>query len=229
MKKSVLLAALKLSVLLLLVSTLVYLNAENVKPEADVEYIELRHGGKVPLIEDPCIHDTTAKQEAEALVTKYQTKKWNLSSIVAEAKIEIAEINAKKLDHVEHLATIIERSSYLWACKNGYKIRNTRSLGQYYFKKDDKTNMVISVGVKAEGYLPFQGLRKGSASLALDERGQAMETHYLHVVISDANPKPNEKFSKELDGEAQTIINQIVEYSYVWGLEYYSTIVEKAK
>ena len=228
MKKNILLYALKLGVFLLIGGSLICLHADNAKSEAKVEYIEQADGEKVPAVEDPCTHGT-AKEEAEEFVAKYIEKKWNLTSVITEAKEVISEIKAKHFNDIGHLSTIIERSLYLWACKNEYKIHNTRSLGFYFFKKDIKANKGVFIGTKADGYLPSEGIRKGSASLALDKRGRMGDTYYLQVVITKINPQPNEKYSTELNDEAKEILDKIVDYSYIWGLEYFNTLIEKAK
>lgn len=177
-------------------------------------------------IEDPCQLKGTAKEEAAKYVKEYK----NTARDVSEWEATIKEINVKKINDINKLSTIIELSLYNWACQNGYQLQNTQSLGSHYVKKNSKTNQGIFIGIKADGYLSFQGMRKGRASLALDVRGRSMETYYLQVVISKLNPDPNEKYGTGLDDAAQKILNNIVDFSYDWGLEYYSSmIIEQAK
>jgi hypothetical protein len=203
MKKKVLPYALKLVFVLLIGGSLLYLYAAAPTAEEKKQFIEIEEEigdgemvtKKIPAIEDPCVLKGSAKEEA------------------------------KKFDDIEHLSTIIELSLYNWACKNEYKLHNTRSQGIYFFKKDKGQG--IFIGIKADGYLPTEGVRKGNASLALDKRGRMGDTYYLQVVITKLNPEPNEKYGTELNEEAKKILNEIVNFSYTWGLDYYNTLIEE--
>ena len=231
MKKKVLPYALKLIFVLLIGGSLLYLYAAAPTAEEKKQFIEIEEEigdgemvtKKIPAVEDPCVLKGSAKEEAKKFVIQYRIKPKSYQ--YQEAKSIIKEINAKKFDEIEHLSTIIELSLYNWACGKEYKLHNTRSQGIYFFKKDKGQG--IFIGIKADGYLPTEGVRKGNASLALDKRGRMGDTYYLQVVITKLNPEPNEKYGTELNEEAKKILNEIVNFSYTWGLDYYNTLIEE--
>jgi len=226
MNKKTFFISLKIVFVLFFASGSFYFCVENVESaEAKVEYIEYDDGSKLPVIQDPCQLKGTAKEEAVKYVKGYT----NIGNEVNNGKTTIEEIKAKKFDDLNHLSTIIDLSLYNWACQNGYKLSNTQSLGPYFFKKDLKINQGIFIGIKADGYLSSHGVRKGNASLALDERGPYGDTYYLQVIITKLNPEPNEKIETGLNDAAQKILNTVVDFSYQWGLEYYSEMIEQAK
>jgi len=225
MNKKTFFISLKIVFVIFLASSSFYFCVENVESaEAGVEYIEDSNGNKVPVIQDPCQLKGTPKEEAVKYVKQYKY----IENEVDKGKATIKEIKAKKFDDINHLSTIIELSLYNWACQNGYKLSNTRSLGIYFLKKDLKTNQGIFIGIMADGYLPSHGVRKGNASLALDKRGRYGDTYYLQVIITKLNPEPNEKIGTGLNDAAQEILNKVVDFSYQWGLVYYTAIIEQA-
>ena len=217
---------LKIVFIFIFMSGLFYLGVENLEStEEGVEYIEYDDGSRVPVIQDPCQLKGTAKEEAIKYVNEYT----HIENEVNNGIAIIEEIKAKKFDDLDHLSTIIELSLYNWSCQNGYKLHNNQSSGPYFFKEDTEENQGIYIGIEADGYLPSKGLRKGNASLALDARGRFGDTYYLQIIITKLNPQPNEQISTELNNEAEMILNNVVDFSYKWGVEYYTEMIEKSK
>lgn len=227
MKGKFLSTALKLCVIMVLCGFGMNLYAENAKPAEAVEYIDLGDDDKILKYENPC-DKKSATVRGEEFIGRYIEKKWNTASVVSDAEQVVAEIKAKKFEDIGHLASILDMSLFDWACKNGFTIRNTER-GFYFFKKNEKENSGIFIGIRPDGYLHSEGVRQGRADLALDIRGRTMETYYLQVIISKLKHDPNEKHSKISDEAAQKILNSIIEHAYVWGMEYYGVIIAKGK
>ena len=231
MKKKFFWFSVKVILVLFLAGSLLYVYATELTPEDKKQFIEVDKPGepgetisvKERAIEDPCTVGANAKEEAIKYVKQYKIKPESYP--YKEAKTILSEIKAKKFDDMGHLATIIELSLYNWACKNEYKFHKTKKWVGYFYKKD--AGQGIFVSMRTEGYYVKEGLTKGIAKLPLDMRGPMGERYCLYVVITKLNPKPNEKSGNELNESAKKILNEIVNFSYSWGLDYYTTIIEQ--
>ena len=54
------------------------------------------------------------------------------------------------------------------------------------------------------------------------------DTYYLYILITKLNPEPNEKSGNELNENAKKILNEILNFSYSWGMDYYTTVIKEA-
>ncbi|MBN1327498.1 MAG: hypothetical protein JW996_06080 [Candidatus Cloacimonetes bacterium] len=196
----------------------------SVEEEADIQYIESDDGNRIPVVQDPCQMKGSAHEEAEKYIKEYSY----LQNEIDNGKIAIEGINAGELEDKDILSRIIELSLYNWACDNGYELHNTKSLGHYFCREIQENNQGFYIGIMMDGYLPSQGIRKGSANLDLDVRGRFMETYYLQVVITKLNPEPNESSGTEMNEEAQKILNEVVDFAYKWGFNYYTELIRLA-
>jgi len=175
-------------------------------------------------IEDPCDLRGTAKEDAAELVKNYKY----LDNEIRDGKEVIESINSGEFTNMKLLGHIIGLSLYNWSCDNGFLKRNIQT-GFYYFRKDTETGQGIFLGIRGGEYLPYEGLRKGIASFDLYESGPYMELYSLMVAITDLNADHYGQSSNELDGEAQKIIEEIIDYSYKWGMEYYTELIKLAE
>ncbi|MCD6532513.1 MAG: hypothetical protein J7L25_00330 [Deltaproteobacteria bacterium] len=218
----------------LLAVTFSCLYAENVKATSEkMEYIEIEEETvdgmvtkKIPAVEAPCELKGNAKEEANKYVEMGKKNNWNFTNKISKAKTIIKEINAKKFDDLGHLSTMVELSLYNWACKNEYKLHNTNNQGIYFFKKDKSQGIFIGLG--SDGALRKEGVGKGYANLETERFDRWNNPISFQVVITKLPYDPNEKSSNELHGEAQEILDDIVNFSYEWGLNYYTTFIDEA-
>lgn len=209
---------------------LAYLKAEDTEMEY-IEYYEESSDGemiitRIPKVEDPCQLRGTAKEDAAEFVDNYYSY---LDGEINDGKEVIESINSGNFTNMKLLGHIIGLSLYKWSCENGFLKRNTQNSGFYFFKKDTETGKGIFLGIRGGEYLPYEGVRKGIASLNLYETGPYMDMYSLMVAITELNADPNEKPGSELDGEAQKMIEEIVEFSHNWALEYYTEIMDLAE
>jgi len=224
--------AVVLIVLLALTFTCVY--AQNVQvTSGEMEYIEVEEETvdgmvtkKIPAIEDPCKLKGNAEEEAEKYVNMGKKYNWDFTNTISEANAIINEINAKKFDDPGHSSSVVELSLYNWACKNEYKLHNTNNQGVYFFKKD--ADQGIFIGLGSDGALAKEGVRKGYANLETERFNRWGDPVSFQVVITKLHGDLNGQSSNEQNEEAQKILDGIVNFSYEWGLDYYTTLVKLA-
>lgn len=225
---------LKVALVVFLAVNLSCLCAGNLKAASEnIEYIEIEEETangmvtkKIPAVEDPCTLKGNAQEEAKKYVEMGEKNHWNFTNQIFEAKAIIKEINAKKFDDLGHLSTMVELSLYNWACKNEYTLHNTNNQGIYFFKKDKSQGIFIGLG--GDGALRKEGVGKGYADLETERFDRWNNPISFQVVITKLPNDPNGKSSNELREEAQKILDDVVNFSYEWGLDYYTALIGEA-